>query len=223
MLSALSMFAHSDALRAQPGHQTARASWEWDDNDRIAARMDAVAAAERVVRDEKKRGVSGKVSSEGAEPLRDSRKAIDIIDGKHDPHLFLPFELFDQLVRLGFADDPLTSSAYRVSKEEQRRQLGLPPDMWERLESMVAPYRSDRTREREITFSSLPAQERRSEAARISMLLCRDRYAALMEAEGQFGPSFKRFLYTAVAPSMSAVVIIKPDPAQLSLVNGGCQ
>lgn len=200
----------------QPNKQ----AWEWDDRDRIAARVDPAAAAERLRRGETVREDS-RLSAEGAGDS--SMKAVDIIDGRRDPHLYLPYELFDQLVRLGFADDPPTRSAYRESKDEQRRQLGLPEDMWERLDSIVAAYRSDRNRQHDVALSGLPGEDRASASTRIEMLVCRDRYAALQEGQTQFGPAFKRFLYTAVAVTMSDIVLQKPEPERLATINGGCQ
>ncbi len=193
-------------------------AWAWDDSDRITARMDDAAARVRVRRDRTRKSATGPATeSVSTEP-------VDVIDGKYDPHLFLPFELFDQLMTMGFADDVRTRAVYRAIKDPYRQRLGLPEDMWERLESIAAPYRSDRKRERENAFSSLPATERLAEGKEIAMLLCRDRYAALQEADRQFGPSFKRFLYEAVASSMSSVVIRKDNDyeATLASVNGGC-
>ena len=222
LISAQSVFGQPalDPDRDLRDVKAVKQAWEWDDGDRIAARMDSSAAAQRLQRHDKQRR---RVSANSSAFTDDGAKAIDIIDGSHDAHLFLPFELFDQLVRLGFADDPHTRSAYRESKDRQRQQTGLPPDMWERLDSLVAAYRSDRHRERDIAFSSLSERDRRLESERLELQLCRDRYVAMREANHQFGPAFKRFLYTAVAASMSSTIVRPQNPQTLAVVNGGCQ
>lgn len=224
LISALSILGQPalDPDRDQRDVKAVKQAWEWDDGDRIAARMDSSAAAQRLQRHDKQQRRNG-VSANSSASTDYPAKAIDIIDGSHDAHLYLPFELFDQLVRLGFADDPQTRSAYRESKDKQRQEAGLPPDMWERLDSLVAPYRSDRKRERDIAFSSLSESDRRLESERLALQVCRDRYVAMREANHQFGPSFKRFLYTAVATSMSSTIVRAQNPKTLAVVNGGCQ
>ncbi len=209
-------------LSAQPSNRAGPAvkrAWEWDDGDRIVARLDKAAARERLRRHAQQWQSNRTGVGSAAVPT----EPFDVIDGSDEPHLFLPWELFDAMMRMAFADDALTREAYRSTKEDQRQRLGLPEDMWERLESIAAAYRNDRRLERENAFSSLPKSSRDEEAVRIGELLCRDRYAALVEADRQFGPAFKRFLYTAVASSLSSLEILEPDAATLESVNRGCQ
>lgn len=175
----------------------AYAPWAWSNGERIAARVDDSAAASRA------RG-----------------EAYDVILGKRDPQLFLPVEVFDNVVSLAYADDPATRSAYRESKEEYRQALGLPSDMWTRLESTTAAYRAERRRERELALSGqTPAGS--LESARVRVVLCRERFAALREAERELGSAFTRFLYVAAAPTMTKVVLRKPDAAELSRIAEG--
>lgn len=212
--------ANSPSSEQEATHR--KNSWEWSDAERIAARLNDVEAAARV------RAASGSLSrashavgTAGATRVG-SNDPHDVIVGSRDPQLFLKFELFDYMVRLSFADDEVTRSAYREIKDKRRAKLGLPPDMWQRLEVIVAPYRADRRREREIALSDRPEAERTADLKVVAALLCRDRFAALTEAEAQFGRAFDRFLYTAVAPDMIQVIARKPDDRVLARVSGGC-
>ena len=189
--------------------------WQWSDQDRIAARLNDAAAALRV----RAHRASGAAEGAGA---AGSIEAYDVIVGNHDSHLFLPFEIFDNLISLAFADDPNARAAYRESKEDQRKELGLPGDMWEQLESIVAPYRAGRRQERHLAFSN-PTAEVRTEQQTNARMLCRDRLAALGEAQTTFGPAFKRFLYVAIAPTMTQVVLRKPDSNFVKVANGECE
>ena len=204
-----------------------RPPWEWTDAERLALLTDDAAAAERV-RTNRASWRPRAIKVEAHAPGRAAAmpEPYDIIVGKRDPHLLFAWELFDVMVAQAFADNPIAREAYRGSKEEHRRNLQLPEDFWERLESITAPYRADRLREREIGLAQIGQQG----SARIpestedmGSRLCRSRYAAIVEAQRQFGPVFIRFLYDAVTPGFSVVVLEKPGPKVLKIANGECE
>lgn len=190
-----------------------REAWEWTDTERFEARMDSARAAERA-RDAQSLSVTA--GGYAAQPY-------DVIMGNRDAHLFLPFELFNHLVKMALAEDPTTRSTYRAAKETHRVQLGLPVDMWLQLETITAPLKDSQVRERNYAIST----EHRSAAdpmpRALALDVCRDRYAALTQARDRFGPAFVRFLYAAVAPDLTQFVFSKPDVAALKAANRGCR
>ena len=157
-----------------------------------------------------------------ASGLSSAPKPHDVIVGSREPQLFFPFELFERALTLAYADDAKTREAYREAKEYQRKALGLPSDLWERLDAISTVYRADRRREREIALSTDPNLNRSAELQLVDKAICRDRFAALNEARAEFGPAFIRFLYVAVAPETTTVVFRRPDAKVLTFVNGGC-
>lgn len=193
---------------------------QWTDRDRFAARADAAAAAVRLKRHPEVVASVARVAPRGmsAGPVA---APYDVIDGSDDPHLFFEFEVFDSFVNFAFPSDPRARLAYHESVEKHRTRLGLPPDMWQTLEAITAAYRDDRARERAAFL--LDVSKRDAELEIVSSRLCRDRFAALNEARRVFGPAFTRFLYAAVAPGMSYVILQKPDPQLLRIAQGACE
>lgn len=193
---------------------------QWTDRDRFAARADAAAAAARL-----KRHPAVVASAARVAPRAMSAGPVaapyDVIDGSDDPHLFFEFEVFDSFVNFAFPSDPRARRAYHESVEKYRTRLGLPEDMWQTLEAITAAYRDDRARERAAGLSDSPKRD--AELALLTGPLCRDRFAALEEARREFGPAFTRFLYTAVAPGMSYVILQKPEPRLLRIAQGDCE
>lgn len=193
-------------------------AWEWSNDQRLSLRADPTAAASRV-RDAKPL-LEGYVTQTGSDPV------YDVIVGSRDAHLLLPFEIFGQLVRMGLAEDPVTRKAYRLAKDALREQLGLPSDMWVQLESIAAPYQASMREQRDYatrTIRTYDTSDRKSSKRILSDRVCRDRHAALSEAQSRFGRSFVRFLYEGVAADMVEVVLRQPDFARLRSVDGGCR
>jgi hypothetical protein len=186
------------------GAEDSRKPWEWSDEERIAARADATQAAARTRR---AAGVSFEVTA--------PTKPYDIIDGKRDAHLMLEFEVFEHMLRMAFADDALTRQVYRASKEAQRQQAGLPSDFWQQMEVISAPYRASYEAHR------LQARGDASDEP-LSTAVCRDRFRALTESRERFGTALSRFLYIAVAPSITEMVVRRPDTARLRVLSRGC-
>jgi hypothetical protein len=195
-------------------------AWEWTDEERIAGRIDDASAASRVRADHSRTSASFEAATHA---VSERELPYDVVLGDRNPELFLSFDVFDLLIRLAFADDSLTRSAYREGKEIQRESLGLPADMWDRLAVMAAAYRDDRKLEREIALSDMSESTRTTEARFNSRAICRDRFAALSEARAEFGPAFDRFLYSAVAPEMFEVVARRPDANVLRSTSRGCR
>ncbi len=201
-----------------------RLPWEWTDSERIASLTDPAAAAARVRLDRASDGSSIRYQVGGSSGDNTAAEPHDVISGSRDPHLFFAFELFEHAVKLAYADDPRTRVAYREALEEERKALGLPDDLWARLEVMTAAYRADRREERRIGLSNLADVGKHAALNANYALLCRDRRAALKEAEKAFGRTFIRFLYTAVAPTLKRTILRRVTAEELqALVNGECE
>ena len=195
--------------------------WEWTDEERIATLLNDADAAARVGRET----ASSSAARVETTAHPDAPRPYDVIDGSRDPHLFFEFELFDRLVTMAFADDEATRRAYRAMKDQHLQRLGMPADLWQRLEPLVVPYRATRTRHRELASSGPRGNGR--ELALIRSQLCRDRVAAIAAARTEFGPQFSKFLYSAIAPTMRQIVLQPPTAGLAERVaataRGECQ
>src|SRR5436305_2081275 len=85
--------------------------WDWTVDERLAARHDPIAAAERV-RSARRDGriAAQAVSDDGAQSPSDQ---VDFISGRDHPELLLSWEIFDTMASLAYADDPDARSTYR--------------------------------------------------------------------------------------------------------------
>ena len=202
---------------------SARPAWEWSDGERLAALMDDSAAAARLKADrdsQARNRLAIEAQSRDGRRIGTDVDTVDVIDGRRDPHLFFPYELFQQLITVAYAEDPLVRSTYRESKDDARRVLGLPDDMWHRLEAIASAYRAAQLRNSEFARQ---AANRSGVSDPTSVLFCAERYKALLEAEAAFGPAFTHFLYTAVAPDIYRRYMQRPDARLLKVAKGVCQ
>ncbi|HEV7765115.1 MAG TPA: hypothetical protein VGQ76_08950 [Thermoanaerobaculia bacterium] len=197
--------------------QTPKQPWEWTDAERIAALTDdtAVAARLRAYRASQPPAATFAVEGIANDPIAG---VYDRIEGRRDPHLFFRSDLLDMVATMAYADESMTRNAYRHSKEDALEALGLPADFWETLEVITAAYRADRKDEKHNAFSDRSEAEKNAGQEVIYARMCRDRRAALREAEERFGPKFVQFLYTAVAPTMTRTILRKIDPEELRRV-----
>jgi hypothetical protein len=182
-----------------------RRPWQWSDDDRLAERSNDASAARRAA------------GRRAAEP-----HVYDVIKGSHDPHLFFEYELFDQMMRLAYADDATTREVYRETKEAVRQSVGLPADFWDRVGAIAAAYRHDRLEERRLGLAKVRSPQHEAEQDAVSIQLCRDRAAALASLRQEF-PRFSEFLYSAIAPHVSMTVLRKPDHELVQFIGGECR
>lgn len=203
--------------------QSPKEPWMLTLEERIIALTDDTAAAARVqtYRASERRAVTYEVDGTASDP---AATLYDVIAGRRDPQLFFPRDLFDNLARMAYADEFATRRAYRESKEEDRKAIGLPADFWESLEVISAAYRADRRDAEHHALSQRPEAEKHAAIEVAYKRMCHDRNAALREAEERFGPKFTQFLYTAVAPTMTRYVLRKSDPQEVRRVmTGECE
>lgn len=188
----------------------AKPAWLWSDEERIRSLVDNYAAATRVQRARAKEGPSAASAT--------NNDRYDVFFGDENPELFLPHDLFDNLLAMGTADS-VASFTYRHANEPARKRLGLPDDFWTKLDAIAAPYLADKKAERDHFLHGKFVDD--VDALRNEM--CRKRYDALVECRRTFGPAFDEFLYTAVVANMFHVSFVKPVPDVLRRLSRGCR
>ena len=201
--------AASHSLIAQT-RATKKEAWEWSEDERIAARLDPDAI--------KQRATAHLAHAEG----QSEHDAGDrfVIDGKENPELFLPFELFTSLVSA--VDPSLTErdrGIHRALFEPGLVKMGYDPaKVWKDLQASAAMYFAARelARKSDTTEDSSAAQVR----------ICRARYDSIKFARDRFGGNaFDRLLYTVVAPTLTTVGAV-PGAGEgngLRYLSAGCQ
>jgi hypothetical protein len=195
--------------------------WQWSPEERLARRFDPAAMKERS-------------SPEATEPFgisveRAPQLARDVVIGKRNPELFLPFEVFRHLAATAFAPDLMTRNIFRYLYEQKSRPLGISPDIWAALERVASPYLNSLEEERSLAagLAGASAAAKRRILAAIKVVQepqCELRFQALSAARQAIGREiFDRFLYQVVAPQMTVHSDDEPDPARLRYIDGGCK
>jgi hypothetical protein len=203
-------------------------AWELTDDERITARLDperinqrALDHAARVAR---QRSGSSSILALGSGPTSNFR-----IDGAENPELFLPFELFNDLLR--GVDRNLSSTDREVARAilaPKIKSFGFEPEaFWSAFASTTARYFDFRDGKQRLSESKRSLSEAKrfpSEPNDVYIGLCRERLIALNAARDRFGrATFDRFLYQVVAPTLS-FSSLAPDEAQgLRYMAAGCQ
>jgi hypothetical protein len=191
------------SLPATSKAQEPKPSWRWTLDERLAQRHDPVAAAARL------RAEAGRVSSLAttATAKVTLQGNSDYISGRDHPELFLPWELFDHMMTMAYADDTEVRSIFREAKSSSLSGCGLPVDFWDRMEAISVAYLSDGSQLRDLHKQPVSDADVKSrmaiESHALENLKCRDRADAIAAARHVFGEKFDRLLYEAIAPSMS--------------------
>ena len=202
-------------------HVPPKSPWQWSIEERIAARSDPRAAAERVAAHESRSVKPSKIAASSA----GSGGAADVIDGARNPELLLPAEVFASLVRKAYLGDGKYQERFAV----ERAASGLPADFWERLSVAAAPYISEirAQRARSLRAAHAPAADMvviQEEERASSLARCLALADALESARAEFGAErFDRYLYSVAAPSIIILSDRIDDVASLRRSAGGCR
>ena len=201
-------------------------AWQWTDDERIAARLDPVKIRERAAahaaRSFKRLGVLSSLAVGSGEQVSFR------IDGAENPELFLPFELFGQLLRgVDWNAPSIDRDVERAILAPKIKSFGYEPDrFWTALGSVAKRYFEVRDGTQASASNHARAEATQSPSGPIDahIVLCRERQTALTAARAYFGrEKFDRFLYEVVAPTLSSSSRA-PDGAQgLRYMAGGCQ
>ncbi len=201
------------AQEASTANAVKKPTWKWTTDERLSQRFEpeamAARAAERAAEQQAFLKRLPKAAAQFPRPGTDSTdqasQAVDMIEGSKTPALFLPFELFDHLLAMGFPPGGNNLDESRRIIEERAVALGFGRDLWKRLEKAATPYlalrREDpsqvRTRPRTHTENVFDMDD---EALRY----CRTRAAALAAVKAEFGEeSFLRLLYIGATPGFT--------------------
>jgi hypothetical protein len=155
----------------------------------------------------------------------------DVVQGNKNPELFLPFELYQDLLMRAFSPVPEVSQAYRDEYLSRSGGSRFDNDFWQRLEQTARPYLDAIKAQRALVKEYQEAHPgRRAEIDRQADARgtedCRLLVQSLETVRATFGrEAFDRFLYEAVASSMTHASGsgggISAD--QLRYLAGGCQ
>lgn len=220
MRTVMVLAAFAAAVTAVP--QAPREPWKLTLDARIALRTNAVLARERV-RQTARRQPSSASSENQPMPW------VDKFNGQTHPELFLPYQVFDQLMRLAFLSDPQSAHVVRQGFVRDVKRHGLPSDFWERLRAVSSIFIGDVLARRDLAGSLRqqdgPARGRLEEALELKHNdICRSRADALAAARREFGPErFDRFLYEVIATNMFHAADRLPDPKLLRQLESGCR
>ena len=222
---------------AQPAGSPIKSSlskpaWEWSVDERLAERFDRELRKARAEARAAKIKDFQKRFPAPADDLFEvkNQQNVDMIEGEKNPELFMTFELFDQLLEMGFPPHGMNQQESRRLIEERAAALGFGQDLWDRLERAAAPFLKLQRREEELARKGL-LPSRPADSAKMSpedLHWCRERARAIAAAKAEFGEEpFLRLLYAGVTPGFSITyathTVNLGDADRLRYVEGGCQ
>jgi len=222
------------AAQAQIGGGSPKPAWKWTLEERLAKRFDP----EQVKARANERRAEQRAAARRLPPDPDGLFAEDApsamsgqvnetIEGRKTPELFLPMELFDHLLSMGFPPGGGGELETRRIIEQRAAALGFGQDLWQRLSRATAGYLAfQRERERFARANSHRSREQESNLDDDGLRWCRARAAAFSAAKAEFGEEkLFRLLYEGVTPSFSRTYVVD-DPTEhlqfLRFVERGC-
>jgi hypothetical protein len=162
-----------------------KAPWEWTTEERLAARLHTA------MRPNTEKHTAA-TATEGSQAARGGWVEGGL-DGRVNPELFLPHELFDGLLTTFMADEKLAAKQ-RGLYGPLIRQLGYDDrEFWNTLQSLSSGYLPYR-------FGSIGSTPEK--VAKWTAEKCSERHRALEAARSVYGArEFDRLLYVVVAPT----------------------
>lgn len=178
------------------------APWQWSDAQRIEKRFDEACLAARRVQAANRERKDGSCTASGT--------ITDFVFGTDTPELFLPWELFDTLLRKHMPpESTFAESQQRIFEQHLRSaNITLPQNFWQTIESSAAEYIKTLRQQQQMASglnAASPAERRKlvtdiSDSQRAN---CALRAAALDRIRAAFAPSvFDQLLYVGVAPGI---------------------
>lgn len=216
-LAFFTVVAFADTPPQRTRDISASPAWKVDDQERAARRADRAASAAR-------RRVA---IAEG-----DARSDFEgnVVLGRHNPELLMPWELMEGLPQ-AFSNDVATRSKYRAKWARGSRYLG--EDMWTRLHAIAGPFIDadlENARLQRQLKTATGAEREKLEASRqlVNGSLCRLRADAIAAARTTFGKElFDAFLYEVLAADAVILTSTSGSPESLAgtwlWVEGGCR
>ena len=186
---------------------------DWTLDERLANRCNRLKAEERTRE-------AARASTKLSAQTFGTTTHADIISGRLHPELFLPHELFKEVVT-----DAVFRPGFPSFYQSMVEASGLPTDFWTRLQSLSAAYISDLREQRNRSADKSAAGRALAFAtsATLERQTCHDRALALRAARAAFGPALDHFMYEYVAPGTTAFFDEISDERTLRSLEGGCQ
>jgi hypothetical protein len=240
LIAAPILFVTLHSAAQQPARSSSqsvasKAIWQLTDDERIAERLDPQKIRERAASHTAALNrLHNPDTSTLSTRIPETTPTKFIIDGAEHPELFLPFELFGQLLRgVDATLKPVDREVSRSILDGKIKAFGYDPaTFWNALEASARPYFEVRSGAKvgtaanatqHATVESIPSP---SQSIDSHVSLCRARLTALNAARHHFGrEQFDKFLYAVVAPTLT-VASDAPGPAEgtgLRYLSGGCQ
>lgn len=215
-------------MAAQP---PTKAPWQWTIEERLAARCDDAARNRRIAEFEAKRAAKrAEMAGRSRQPLGDfgASRPADSIHGSDHPELLMPFEIVNVFTQAAFGADDETARVIRKDAAKKARALGLPEtfvDDFERAAHTFIAEQREELRLLEHAYAGTDGDRARTEARlqELRTLECRSRAEAIRHLQKAFGKKFERFLYSAIAPSVSRDIFEPITAEQLRHQEEGCQ
>lgn len=218
LLCTASLLAEERTAACSRTDRNDKQPWEWTVEERLAKRFDAIDARERRAAYEDTHRAQLRAAAADLESVSFADESASgaihqSIDGRRNPELFLPHELFESLMS-GLQPDAQRRAAQRQFYAPAIRAAGYDPEtFWSRLAEVAQAYAN-------VRYESSGATAAMSRRQR-----CAERHHALEAARRAFGQDlFERFLYTVIAPTkQKASVTVGVDPAdELRQAETGC-
>lgn len=151
------------------------------------------------------------------------------VEGRRQPELLMPYELYQGLLRRVYGPDEEMNAMYREQFTPVLQSLGMDEKtFWIDLERLSADLLHVDRKVRALTkgletFPEARKQEVLEEVERLQANYCQDRARLLGEAESLFGrEKLYRFFYEGVARTVN-LTSHGATPEQMKFVAGGCQ
>jgi hypothetical protein len=206
--------------------ESLKAPWQWTLEERIAKRLSDASVRERAARAERELEEPG--GPEFVRQLSTHGGLKAAIDGRYEPELFMPFELFGGLI--GSFNPTLPDMRSRFSADI--RAAGWDEGaFWKTIREALGPYweLNEKSMALEARAKSLARAERHAveaEAQSLGVRQCALRAEALQSVRAHYGAdAFDRFLYEKVAPKIiiGTDFPFEKEAARLRYVEGGCR
>ena len=194
-----------------------RPAWEWTDDERIAQRNDRADMHSRAVR-YLAHAATAASSEPGSEPF--------IIEGRSNPELFLPSELLNNL--LNSYDHDAVSTRERYKSAIAASGWG-EAAFWHDIDVFAADYRAKSAesvalQQRAIHVGGAEGRATAQQVEALGPQICAARASVFRQVSKKYGATaLRKFLYTAVAPTLTMNARGPIDAATLRWLEGGCQ
>lgn len=212
----------STAEAEEPENASKKPAWQLTIDERLEARFDIDKMAER------REAAEARALEQGL-PLPNPTR--DLVIGSINPEVYMPWEIMNHLLDLGFEPHQEFRAMYRAEIDERLHELGFEADLWSTLEVAAAQYLRQYQLQNTMMAGLEDAAKRDEIVAKIKEVqhpMCAFRAAALEAAREMIGrETFDRILYQVVAPEMELSFSYELGYSEhervLRFVEGGCR